>query len=142
MGKTKNRRAESDARSLAKHTDIMLARASAALLEGNGLEATRLIRAAETLNELDSRLRSQRAWQARTRQDFDAAQRDLARRERVCLQREHLLDLCDHELRARQAQHAETEAAVSAAYALMYGAECDGLARAIGELTDPGVAPI
>ena len=56
----KNRRAEAEARGLLKRAEKMVGRACQHLFNGDPLVAMRLLRAAEHLNQLDSRLRIKR----------------------------------------------------------------------------------
>lgn len=141
-GQNHNRRAKNEARALAWHTEAMIARARACLVEGDGLEAMRLVRAAKGLNQIDKRVRLDRAFQGRQRQIVEEAEREIAKRERACKHRESLIEISERDIRSRQAELQETEAALSATYQLMRKGECVGPARATGELTDSGVAPI
>ena len=119
----------------------MIARACTTLL-GDGLEATRLVRAAETLNQLDIRVRGQREWQERTRQNMEDAQRDMVQRERACKLREETIVLAERYQRDQHAQIKLREAELAQALSLIREGEPDGPARATGELTDSGVAPL
>lgn len=134
MTRVQNRRAESQARALLTRAETMVARASVQLLNGEALSAMRLLRAADQLNQLDTRLRAKRAFAARERE----AERALQQRERDCAQREHVLALSESAIAEQRAQLRQSEAALNAAYALMFA----GPPPATGDETDSGVAPL
>ena len=134
MTKVQNRRAESQARGLLTRAETMVARANAQLLGGEALAAMRLLRAADQLNQLDTRLRAKRALAGRERE----AERALQQRERACAQREYILALSETTIAEQREQLRQSEAALNAAYALMF----DGPPPATGDETDFGVAPI
>jgi hypothetical protein len=138
----KNRRAESQARALLSRAEHLAARASAQLLGGEALAAMRLLRAADQLNQLDSRLRAKRAAEIRERAAAEDA--TLRQRERDCERREYILSLSEQELGEQRERLKQTEATLRAAYELMRAGEIDndGPAPATGDETDSGVAPL
>lgn len=134
MTKARNRRAESQARGLLTRAETLVARASAQLLGGEALSAMRLLRTADQLNQLDTRLRAKRDLAGLQRE----AERALQQRERACAQREYILALSETTIAEQREQLRQIEASLNAAYALMF----DGPPPATGDETDSGVAPI
>ena len=93
MPEPRNRRAETHARGLLKRAETLVGRASRHLFNGDPLVAMRMLRAAEHLNLLDSRLRIKR--DAERKSLAARAADDMKERERACQQREELLEFVD-----------------------------------------------
>ncbi len=140
MPEVKNRRAEAQVRAVLSCAEALVARASERLLDGASLEATRLLRTAEQLSQLDTRLRAKRTTERRERDT--SLENAIQDRERACDNREELLVLSERKARDKWAEVREMEASVSEAYALMREGKLDGPPPATGDETDSGVAPI
>ena len=140
MPEAKNRRAESEARGLLKRTETIVGRASTRLLDGDTLAAMRLLRIAEQLNALDSRLRSRRAMD-QSKAAFTENQA-IEKRERACTMREAALYETQRKLEAQANELHKTEKVLAAAYKLMREGNVDGPAPATHQEVDSGVAPL
>lgn len=140
MPKIKNRRAEAEARGLLKRTENMVARASHLLFNGDPLTAMRMLRSAEQLNQLDSRLRIKRDVERRAL--AARASDELKEREDSVRQREVIMDARTKEFERAQAALQKAEAAVAATYQLMRQGQIPGPAPATDAETVSGVAPL
>jgi hypothetical protein len=140
MPEPRNRRAETHARGLLKRAETLVGRASRHLFNGDPLVAMRMLRAAEHLNLLDSRLRIKR--DAERKSLAARAADDMKERERACQQREELLEFVAKDIERRRAELSKTEAAVAAAYRLMREGPPAGPPPATEPETVSGVAPL
>ncbi|MCX7358778.1 MAG: hypothetical protein NT015_11660 [Alphaproteobacteria bacterium] len=140
MPNATNRRAEAEARGLLKRSEQMLGRACQHLFNGDPLVAMRMLRAAEQLNQLDSRLRTKREAE-RTSLAARTAN-DLKKRERACERREELLENASKDVAQRHEDVRQAQAALNATYELMRAGKVDGPPPATETETVSGVAPL
>lgn len=140
MSSSKNRRAEAEARGLLKRAEKMMGRACQHLFKGDPLVAMRLLRAAEQLNQLDSRLRVKR--DAERNSLAARAANDLKERERACQRREEILENASKDINRRHEEVRQAQAALDATYQLMRAHKADGPPPATEPETVSGVAPL
>ncbi|MEQ1820095.1 MAG: hypothetical protein ABL871_15945 [Terricaulis sp.] len=140
MPPSKNRRAEAEARGLLKRAEKMMGRACQHLFNGDPLVAMRLLRAAEQLNQLDSRLRIKRDAERNSLAARTA--NDLKERERACQRREDLLENASKDINRRHEDVRQAQIALNAAYELMRAGKVDGPPHATETETVSGVAPL
>jgi hypothetical protein len=140
MPEANNRRAEAQARALLGRAEATAARASFHLFKGDPLSAMRLLRAAEQLNQLDSRLRLKRDTERRSRMAREESA--MRARERECQRREEQQERSRRQIDERWTEVRQVEATVSAAYKLMREGKLDGPPPATDEEIISGVAPL
>ncbi|MEQ1492676.1 MAG: hypothetical protein ABL932_19200 [Terricaulis sp.] len=140
MPNATNRRAEAEARGLLKRSEKMLGRACQHLFKGNPLVAMRMLRAAEHLNQLDSRLRMKRDAERNSLTARTA--NELKDRERACKRREELLENASKDITLRHEEVRQARIALNATYKLMREAKSDGPPPATEAETVSGVAPL
>ncbi len=140
MPNATNRRAEAEARGLLKRSEKMLGRACQHLFNGDPLVAMRMLRAAEQLNQLDSRLRIKRDAERASLNTRTA--NELNERERACKKREELLESSSKDITRRHEEVRQAQAALNATYELMRAGKVDGPPPATEPETVSGVAPL
>ena len=139
MPTVRNRRAEAEARGLLKRTENMVARASHLLFNGDPLAAMRMLRSAEQLNQLDSRLRIKRDVERKAL--AARAEDDLKQRESAIQQREFMMECRARDLERGRAALEKAEAEVAATYQLIREGQIPGPPPATEPKTVSGVAP-